>query len=79
MEKFIGCDVFSDCEAAIGNKLLLYIQCCLAGRAYPIGKLPEDIEKKLPLQIYRCLISLRGKDGSSGHYFIFLSLCYFQQ
>ncbi|GLH03603.1 Vacuolar protein sorting-associated protein 8 homolog [Gryllus bimaculatus] len=32
----------SDNQIALGNKLLVYISCCLAGRAYPVGDIPED-------------------------------------
>ncbi|VDK26199.1 unnamed protein product, partial [Anisakis simplex] len=53
---FVDGEVLSDCEIAQGNKLLLYLQCCLAGRAYPFGSLPDDLVDKIPLQTYRCLI-----------------------
>lgn len=63
---FVDREVFSDCEIAHGNKLLLYLQCCLAGRAYPFGSLPDGLERTLPLQVYRCVVSLKGKDGNAG-------------
>uniref|UniRef100_A0A0M3IMQ5 Vps8 domain-containing protein n=1 Tax=Ascaris lumbricoides TaxID=6252 RepID=A0A0M3IMQ5_ASCLU len=62
---FVDREVFSDCEIAHGNKLLLYLQCCLAGRAYPFGSLPDGLERTLPLQVYRCVVSLKGKDGNA--------------
>lgn len=69
LESFIGLDgVLSDCETAQGNKLLLYLQCCLLGQAYPFGNLPYDLAKTLPLKVYRCLTSFRGKDGSNGEF-----------
>uniref|UniRef100_A0A915PZI9 Vacuolar protein sorting-associated protein 8 central domain-containing protein n=1 Tax=Setaria digitata TaxID=48799 RepID=A0A915PZI9_9BILA len=63
--ELVDCEVLSDCEIAQGNKLLLYIQCCLSGRAYPFGTLSEEVATMLPLQVYRCLISYKGKNGTS--------------
>ncbi|MFH4976713.1 hypothetical protein AB6A40_003422 [Gnathostoma spinigerum] len=57
-------EVLSDFEIAQGNKLLHYIHCCLCGKAYPTGSLSEPLKEKVPLEIYRCLVSVIGKDGS---------------
>ena len=32
----------TDSEVKLGNKLLVYISYCLAGRAYPVGDIPPD-------------------------------------
>ncbi|CAJ0579826.1 unnamed protein product, partial [Mesorhabditis spiculigera] len=53
----------ADSEIDIGNKLMLYLYCCLAGQAYPFGDLPPELVDKVPLEVYRCITSLRGKDG----------------
>ena len=29
-------------QIRLGNKLLVYISCCLAGRAYPYGDIPKE-------------------------------------
>ncbi|GMT24491.1 hypothetical protein PFISCL1PPCAC_15788, partial [Pristionchus fissidentatus] len=56
-------DLLSDHEVQQGAQLLLYLHCCLAGAAYPIGSLPEDQEKIVPVQVYRCITSVHGKEG----------------
>lgn len=59
-------DMLTDEEIQLGNKILLYISCCLCGRAYPIGTLEPQQAKLVSEDVFRCLISLRGKDGSNG-------------
>uniref|UniRef100_A0A183BV41 Vps8 domain-containing protein n=1 Tax=Globodera pallida TaxID=36090 RepID=A0A183BV41_GLOPA len=55
-------EVLSDCDIAQGNKLLLYLSCCLAGRAYPYGELPDEhVAKTVPLETYKFLVQLRPK------------------
>ncbi len=34
--------LFADNQIRLGNKLLVYISCCLAGRAYPLGEIPSE-------------------------------------
>ena len=31
----------------LGNKILVYVSCCLAGRAYPYGEVPPDRKAKV--------------------------------
>ena len=31
----------------LGNKILVYVSCCLAGRAYPYGEVPPDRRAKV--------------------------------
>ena len=58
--------VLSDIQSEQGNKLFLYLQCCLTGHAYPTGDLSESLRRNLPVEIYRCLVSQIGKNGDAG-------------
>ncbi|KAL3068580.1 hypothetical protein niasHT_030871 [Heterodera trifolii] len=62
MQHTVRKEVLSDCDIAQGNKLLLYLSCCLAGRAYPYGELPDEhLAKTVPLETYKFLVQLRPK------------------
>lgn len=63
-------DMLTDEEIQLGNKILLYISCCLSGRAYPIGSLEPKQAVSVSHDIFKCLTSLRGKDGSNGNHFL---------
>ncbi|XP_065604649.1 vacuolar protein sorting-associated protein 8 homolog isoform X2 [Cyrtonyx montezumae] len=54
----------SDEQVVMGNKLLVYISCCLAGRAYPLGDIPEDLVPLVKNQIFEFLIRLHSTEGS---------------
>ncbi|XP_063986290.1 vacuolar protein sorting-associated protein 8 homolog [Diachasmimorpha longicaudata] len=41
----------------LGNALLVYASCCLAGRGFPRGDLPEDQPQKAKVEILRALLS----------------------
>lgn len=56
-------EVLTDSEVERGNRLLLYLHCCLAGHAYPFGSLPQEQMSTVPYQVYQCITSLKGKDG----------------
>uniref|UniRef100_A0A8C4I5I9 RING-type domain-containing protein n=1 Tax=Dicentrarchus labrax TaxID=13489 RepID=A0A8C4I5I9_DICLA len=51
-------------EVVMGNKLLVYISCCLAGRAYPLGDIPEDLVVQVKHQVFEFLIRLHSADSS---------------
>ncbi|XP_008427356.1 vacuolar protein sorting-associated protein 8 homolog isoform X2 [Poecilia reticulata] len=51
-------------DVVMGNKLLVYISCCLAGRAYPIGDIPEDLVAQVKYQVFEFLIRLHSGDSS---------------
>nr|CDJ80772.1 Hypothetical protein CBG06265 [Haemonchus contortus] len=75
VSSFAHNEVLSDSEVERGNRLLLYLHCCLAGHAYPYGILPPEQLSTVPLQVYRCITSLKGKDGtSSGESYPYLRL-----
>uniref|UniRef100_A0A3B3SQR4 VPS8 subunit of CORVET complex n=1 Tax=Paramormyrops kingsleyae TaxID=1676925 RepID=A0A3B3SQR4_9TELE len=46
----------------MGNKLLVYISCCLAGRAYPLGDIPEDLLPLVKNQVFEFLIRLHSAE-----------------
>ncbi|XP_059214948.1 vacuolar protein sorting-associated protein 8 homolog isoform X2 [Centropristis striata] len=52
----------TDEEVVMGNKLLVYISCCLAGRAYPLGDIPEDLVVQVKNQVFEFLIRLHSAD-----------------
>lgn len=62
LSKFAEKSVFSDSEIALGNKVLLYLSCCLAGRAFPFGQLSPELIDVVPLESYKFMISIKGKD-----------------
>nr|CAD7256761.1 unnamed protein product [Timema shepardi] len=51
-------------QIALGNKLLVYISCCLAGRAYPAGNIPEQDIQNVKYEVFKCLTCLHSKDAS---------------
>ncbi|XP_069578670.1 vacuolar protein sorting-associated protein 8 homolog isoform X2 [Brachyistius frenatus] len=54
----------TDEDVVMGNKLLVYISCCLAGRAYPRGNIPEDLVVQVKHQVFEFLIRLHSADSS---------------
>ena len=51
----------SSSQIKLGNKLLVYISCCLAGRAYPYGDIPEEMVAQVKYEVYSSLTSLHTK------------------
>ncbi|XP_063227477.1 vacuolar protein sorting-associated protein 8 homolog [Bacillus rossius redtenbacheri] len=54
----------TDGQIVLGNKLLVYISCCLAGRAYPTGDIPEGEVQGVKYEVFKCLTSLHSKDAA---------------
>ncbi|KAJ6669149.1 hypothetical protein lerEdw1_007958 [Lerista edwardsae] len=53
----------SDEQVIMGNKLLVYISCSLAGRAYPLGNIPEDLVPLVKNQVFEFLIRLHSAEA----------------
>ena len=52
----------------LGNKLLVYISQCLAGRAYPYGDIPSDRVKQAKYDVYSTITLLSSRTpGQSDH------------
>uniref|UniRef100_A0A8B9KF69 VPS8 subunit of CORVET complex n=1 Tax=Astyanax mexicanus TaxID=7994 RepID=A0A8B9KF69_ASTMX len=51
-------------QVVMGNKLLVYISCCLAGRAYPLGDIPEDLVPQVKNQVFEFLIRLHTVEAT---------------
>ncbi|XP_077438362.1 vacuolar protein sorting-associated protein 8 homolog isoform X2 [Vanacampus margaritifer] len=64
-------------EVVMGNKLLVYISCCLAGRAYPLGNIPEDLVVQVKIQVFEYLILLHTGESSSDAYPLIHTLLHF--
>ncbi|XP_061693394.1 vacuolar protein sorting-associated protein 8 homolog isoform X4 [Syngnathoides biaculeatus] len=64
-------------EVVMGNKLLVYISCCLAGRAYPLGNIPEDLVVQIKIQVFEYLILLHNGESSSDAYPLIQILLHF--
>ncbi|KAL9958184.1 hypothetical protein ACROYT_G035162, partial [Oculina patagonica] len=52
-----------DSDLSLGNKLLVYISCCLAGQAYPLGIIPEDYAHEVKKEVFNCITTQNTKDG----------------
>ncbi|KAI6658916.1 Vacuolar protein sorting-associated protein 8-like protein isoform X2 [Oopsacas minuta] len=50
---------------SMGYKLLVYLNCCLSGRAYPSGDLPHELVVPVKRQTFSLIISAEGSPGLS--------------
>ena len=54
-----------DSHIALGNKLLVYISSCLAGRAYPLsGDVPAEDNQRVRHDVFKCVTCLHSKNAS---------------
>ena len=51
-----GASPLPEGDQILGYKLLVYISCCLAGRAYPTGEIPEQYIDHVRAAIFSILI-----------------------
>ncbi|XP_065176622.1 vacuolar protein sorting-associated protein 8 homolog [Sycon ciliatum] len=51
-----GGGVLSDGDQVLGYKLLVYISCCLAGRAYPSGEIADDIAATVRSTVFSVIV-----------------------
>ena len=60
---------YDDNLVKLGNKLLVYISQCLAGRAYPYGDIPGDRVKQAKYDVYSTitLLSARNSDNDQSY------------
>lgn len=76
LKTFAHRGLFSDSELVLGNKLLVYINCCLAGMAYPFGTLDAENKKRVPLETFRCISALKAGDSEEQYPYLKLLLQY---
>jgi len=55
---FISCVILIRVQVQLGNKILVYISCCLAGRAYPRGNIPVNQVAIVKDQVLNCVTAL---------------------
>ncbi|XP_071103447.1 vacuolar protein sorting-associated protein 8 homolog [Haliotis cracherodii] len=48
----------TDSQIKLGNKLLVYISCCLAGRAYPFGDIPDEHVEEVKEKVFATITCL---------------------
>lgn len=53
--------LLTDAQIVLGNKILVYVSCCLAGRAYPHGEIERDELKKVKHEVFKCITTLHTK------------------
>lgn len=51
-------------DIAIGNKLLVYVSCCLSGWAYPVGDLPTDRRERVRAEVVKFLLDRNPKEAT---------------
>ena len=58
-------DALNASQVSLGNKILVYVSCCLAGRAYPHqGEIEGDLKQKVKHEVFKCLTLIHSKNAS---------------
>ncbi|XP_063851088.1 vacuolar protein sorting-associated protein 8 homolog isoform X1 [Scylla paramamosain] len=58
-----GGQPLQDGQVTLGNKILVYVSCCLAGRAYPHGEISPEQLKQVKHEIFKSLTCLHSKNA----------------
>nr|XP_045621529.1 vacuolar protein sorting-associated protein 8 homolog isoform X2 [Procambarus clarkii] len=56
-------NALTDSQVMLGNKILVYVSCCLAGRAYPHGDIDPQELQQVKHEIFKCITSLHSKNA----------------
>jgi len=51
-------------QVQLGNKVLVYISCCLSGRAYPLGDIARDSIARVRTDVLHSLTALHTAAGA---------------
>ena len=52
-------------QIQLGNKILVYISSCLAGHAYPCGRIADDNVSRVKDDVLNCMTTLHTSQPSS--------------
>jgi len=53
------------CQTQLGNKILVYVSCCLTGHAYPSGEIADDDVIRVKESVLACVTSLQPAQRTS--------------
>ncbi|CAN7990373.1 unnamed protein product [Ixodes hexagonus] len=62
----------TDNQMMLGNKLLVYVSCCLAGRGYPHGDIDPLRVTSVKTEVFQCVTALHGADANDDSIFPYL-------
>ena len=58
-----GGEILQDSQVTLGNKILVYVSCCLAGRAYPHGEIDPRQLRQVKHEVFKCLTCLHSNNA----------------